>query len=392
MQIVETLVIVTVEMVLEVVTKVELPEVTVLVTGQVVTVSQVTTVVVASPGARGVPAGDETAEVTLGAEGVPAEVPLAGGDPAEELTGETPVGTADRGVEPTSAVVVSVTGRTVVETGIVEVTTVVECAGQLVTVGAQLVIVTKLVVYTVEVVIWTGVVITGVEAAEVPTGVSPGADETEEAGIEDVGTDVPLGTPGIPADELTGETPLGLGTADRGVEPTAPVVVSVTGQTVVEIGIVEVTTVVESAGQLVTVGAQLVIVTKLVVYTVDVVIWTGVVITGVEVAEVTSGVSPAVEEIAEEGKIEDPGTDVPLATPGIPADELTGETPLGLDTAGTESELVAVAVVSVTGQTVVERAIVEVTTTVDPAGQLVTVGAQLVIVIKLVVNTVEVVI
>ena len=38
-QIVETLVKVTVEMVLEVVTKVELPEVTVLVTGQVVTVS-----------------------------------------------------------------------------------------------------------------------------------------------------------------------------------------------------------------------------------------------------------------------------------------------------------------------------------------------------------------
>lgn len=39
MQIVETVVKVTVEMVLEVVTKVELPEVTVLVTGQVVTVS-----------------------------------------------------------------------------------------------------------------------------------------------------------------------------------------------------------------------------------------------------------------------------------------------------------------------------------------------------------------
>jgi hypothetical protein len=38
-QIVETVVIVTVEMVLEVVTKVELPVVTVLVTGQVVTVS-----------------------------------------------------------------------------------------------------------------------------------------------------------------------------------------------------------------------------------------------------------------------------------------------------------------------------------------------------------------
>lgn len=44
-----------------------------------------------------------------------------------------------------------------------------------------------------------------------------------------------------------------------------------------------------------------------------------------------------------------------------------------------------------TGHTVVEIAIVEVTTVVDPAGQLVTVGAQLVIVISEVVYTVEVV-
>lgn len=41
--------------------------------------------------------------------------------------------------------------------------------------------------------------------------------------------------------------------------------VSVTGQTVVRIGIVEVTTVVESAGQSVILAAQLVIVTSLVV-------------------------------------------------------------------------------------------------------------------------------
>lgn len=44
-----------------------------------------------------------------------------------------------------------------------------------------------------------------------------------------------------------------------------PVSVSVTGQMVVEIAIVEVTTVVESAGQSVTVAAQLVIVISLVV-------------------------------------------------------------------------------------------------------------------------------
>jgi hypothetical protein len=44
-----------------------------------------------------------------------------------------------------------------------------------------------------------------------------------------------------------------------------------TGQTVVEIAIVEVTTIVECAGQLVTVGAQLVMVISVVVKTVDVV-------------------------------------------------------------------------------------------------------------------------
>ena len=260
-QIVETVVKVTVEMVLEVVTKVELPEVTVLVTGQVVTVSQVTTVVVASPEAGVVPAGDEgagdetlevapgTEEVTIGADEVPtdvetAEVPLGGIDPTGELTGKTPLGLVPvgSGVEPTSVVVVSVTGHTVVEIGIVEVTTVVESAGQLTTSGAQLVIVTSLVVYTVDVVIWTGVVINGVEAVELPAG------------------------------ELIGRTPLGLGITETDNELVAVTVVSVTGPTVVETGIVEVTTVVESAGQLTTSGAQLVMVISLVVYTVEVVI------------------------------------------------------------------------------------------------------------------------
>ena len=75
----------------------------------------------------------------------------------------------------------------------------------------------------------------------------------------------------VPAGELIGKTPLGLVPVARGVEPTS-VVVSVTGHTVVEIGIVEVMAVVESAGQLTTSGAQLVMVTSLVVYTVEVVI------------------------------------------------------------------------------------------------------------------------
>lgn len=164
----------------------------------------------------------------------------------------------------------------------------------------------------------------------------------------------------------------------------------------VEIAIVEVTTVVESAGQLTTSGAQLVIVTSLVVYTVEVVIRTGVVISGVEAAEDPAGVWLVVKGTDDEAEIEDVETDVPLG--GTPADELTGRTLLGLGTSGTDSEVVAAAVVSavvsVTGQTVVERAIVEVTTVVepDPAGQSVTVGPQLVMVNKLVVNTVDVVI
>lgn len=357
------------------------------------------TVVVASPGGGVVPtgdegAGDEASEVTPGAEEVSAgveaaEVPLGGVDTAEELTGKTPVELGPAGtLELTVAAVVSVTGHTVVAIGIVEVTTVVESAGQLTTSGAQLVMVTSLVVYTVEVVIWTGVVTSGVEAAEVPAGL-----------LVVKGTDVPLGG-GTPSDELIGRTLLGLGTTGIDTElVTAAVVsavVSVTGQTVVEIAIVEVTTVVESAGQLTTSGAQLVIVTSLVVYTVEVVIRTGVVISGVEAAEDPAGVWLVVKGTDVEAEIEDVETDVPLG--GTPADELTGRTLLVLGTSGTDSEVVAAAVVSavvsVTGQTVVERAIVEVTTVVepDPAGQSVTVGPQLVMVNKLVVNTVDVVI
>jgi hypothetical protein len=48
------------------------------------------------------------------------------------------------------------------------------------------------------------------------------------------------------------------------VDHIVPRVVSVTGYTVVEVVIVEVTMRVESAGQLITVGAQLVMVTSLV--------------------------------------------------------------------------------------------------------------------------------
>lgn len=98
---------------------------------------------------------------------------------------------------------------------------------------------------------------------ELPTGDSPvGTDTAVVLGPEGAGT---VGAGPVVLD------PEGTGT---GSVPGLPV--SVTGQTVVEIAMVEVTTVVESAGQLVTVGAQLVMVTSLVAYTVEVVIRTGV--------------------------------------------------------------------------------------------------------------------
>jgi hypothetical protein len=248
--------------------------------------------------------------------------------------------------------------------GIVEVTTVVESAGQLVTVGAQLVIVISLVVYTVEVVHLGGALEPGAEevTGELPLG--PAGLEEDPAGAVWVGTDPPGAV-------SVGEDPAGV------VDWPAAGVVSVTGQTVVEMAMVEVTTVVESAGQLVTVGAQLVIVISLVVYTVEVVHLGGELDTGA--AEVT-GELP----LGPAGLDDDPAGTLSVGIEPVGAVSV-GEDPTGV------VDWPAAGVVSVTGHTVVEMAMVEVTTVVESAGQLVTVGAQLVIVISLVVYTVEVV-
>lgn len=115
----------------------------------------------------------------------------------------------------------------------------------------------------------------------------------------------------------TGELPLGLAGDDAvGVDPAGPV--SVTGHTVVETAMVEVTTVVESAGQLVTVGAQLVIVISLVVYTVEVVHLGG---------ELAPGVEPPTGEVAT-------GTEGE-GTPGTV--EPTGLEAVGMEAEGTEA-------------------------------------------------------
>lgn len=117
---------------------------------------------------------------------------------------------------------------------------------------------------------------------------------------------VPLGEEDT-TEEPTGKTLLGLGPDGAGEELAGTGVTSVTGQTVVEMAIVEVVTTVESAGQLVTLAAQLVMVISLVVYTVEVVIWTGVLIAGVLPKEVlAAGVLPAGVVT---GRTEDPGTE-----------------------------------------------------------------------------------
>lgn len=78
--------------------------------------------------------------------------------------------------------------------------------------------------------------------------------------------ELPLGELAGGAGELIGREPLGAGTETTGVDSVVAgiVSVSVTGHTVVETGIVEVTTEKELAGQSVTVGAQLVMVYSLV--------------------------------------------------------------------------------------------------------------------------------
>jgi hypothetical protein len=118
----------------------------------------------------------------------------------------------------TEAVSVAVTGHTVVETAMVEVMTLIELAGQSVTVGAQLVMVISLVVYTVEVVHWTGVVTgTGVVmAAEDDVGTT--SDE-EGTGVGLTGVDDPEPT-GVEDD--SGLAPVSVGTPAVGVEVVLP--------------------------------------------------------------------------------------------------------------------------------------------------------------------------
>lgn len=158
------------------------------------------------PGAEGLElTGEEpegpAGEVEEGAGEVAGKLPLGLGPADVDLVGDGPAGgvsadvdSADvdsAGVETAGGV--SVTGHTVVEIAMVEVTTEVESAGQLVMVGAQLVIVTSLVVYTVEVVHLGGTLAVGVmvpAADEVPAGeVLTGGEDTgaeeELKGVED---------------------------------------------------------------------------------------------------------------------------------------------------------------------------------------------------------------
>lgn len=146
-----------------------------------------------------------------------------------------------------------------------------------------------------------------------------------------------------------------------------------TGQIVVEIGMVEVTTVVDSAGQFFTVGAQLVMVCLTVEYTVLVVISTGVVVEGV-----VSVVGDSTEvDLVTLNVVGDSVEDDSVVVTTSAVDSETGEVVTGNEVDST-GELDADT--SETGHTVVEMAMVEVTTAVELAGQFTTAGAHLVMV------------
>lgn len=173
---VEVDVIVTVEIVLDVVKMYEEPVVMVAVTGHSVVVVYVTTVTVDSGGAEELPGAEglwRTGEEPKGPAGEVAGKLLLGLGPTDVDLGDEAAGGALADVASAGVVTageVSFTGQTVVEIAMVEVTTEVESAGQLVMVGAQLVIVTSLVVYTVEIVhladeVLAGEVLTGAEGA-----------------------------------------------------------------------------------------------------------------------------------------------------------------------------------------------------------------------------------
>ena len=140
----------------------------------------------------------------------------------------------------------------------------VESAGQLVIVGAQLVIVTSLVVYTVEVVHCEMLILAEGVIDPVMGDEPEGTGELTGVEIELTGEEAEGLADGLVlVGDDTGETLLGPGAGV--VSPAGVVPLSVTGHTVVETAIVEVTTLVESAGQSVILGAQLVTVISLVV-------------------------------------------------------------------------------------------------------------------------------
>lgn len=143
----------------------------------------------------------------------------------------------------------------------VEVTTVIESAGQSVTLGAQRVTVNSLVVKTVE-------VVNDEPLAE--NVIEPVTGEDPEGPADVVAPEGPSELTGELAGELGGKLALSLvEEVCRGVDWAAEVGIAepvlVTGQTVVEMALVDVITFVESAGQFVIVAAQLVIVISSVV-------------------------------------------------------------------------------------------------------------------------------
>ena len=256
----------------------------------------------------------------------------------------------------TASEVLGPSGTSVVETAIVDVTTVVDSAGHSVTSGAQLVMVSSMVEKTVLAVISTDDGVSVAAGSEMVSGLSIDEDSGDSGAsvVESTGT----------ASEVFG--------ASAELE---------TGQMVVDTAIVDVTTVVDSAGHSVTSGAQLVMVSSVVEKMVLVVISTDDVAT-----ESVSGLSTE-EEASSEGAVVSgmsSDEDGPDAGIGVPVtSDVSG---LSTDDEGADAE----PLVSGTDTTLVETAKVDVTSVVESAGQSGTSDAQLVMVRTDVAKTVDV--
>jgi hypothetical protein len=334
-------------------------------------------------------------ESEVGCSGNSSEVGCSGN--SSEVKVSVGPGGSITDVSGSSGTSVDVMGQTVVEIGVVCVTTVVDPSGQSGTSGPQLVMVETDVVNMVDVVRLWGGVVSGI--LKVPDSDVGSSGDSSEVDISGNSTDEEVSGSGVGSGAVVpGSSEIEVRVGSGAVVPgSSEIEVRVIGQMVVEIAMVCVTTVVEPSGQSGTSGPQLVMVVTDVVKMVDVVRLSGGVGSGAVVGTgwsldkfdtVVDGISSVgggwdcVESVASADE---------LAVVGV-GEVVDGESD-PVDTVEVTSSLVSETdPVSVTGHTVVEIGIVSVTITVESPGQSGTSGAQDVMVCTVVVKMVDVVI